>query len=193
MSATATAPVTPDELLQMPDEGAGYELVNGELKELAVSNESSRIAGRVCSRLDVYCESRQPGWVFPEGVSFRCFPDDPDRVRRADTAYIALDRMTPEQYRRRGHCTISPDLAVEVTSPTDNHDDVEEKLGDWLGAGALIVWIIHPPSQTVRVHRADGTYSFLWAADTLTAPDLLPGFAVPVADLFRLPGEPRPA
>ena len=149
MSTTAPPrPITPDDLLQMGDEGKGFELVGGELKEWTVSKESSRIAGRICTRLDVFCESRGVGYVFPEGMSYQCFPTDPTRVRRADTSFIALSRMPSATYRDEGHCTTVPDLVVEVISPNDNAEEVAEKIQDWLGAGVKLVWEVYPGRQT---------------------------------------------
>jgi Uma2 family endonuclease len=183
----ATVITTPDELLQMPDEGRGFELVNGELRELHVSKESTRASGLVYRLLQNFVEEQFPAWVYPEGMSYRCFPDDPARVRRADASLITLERMPLETYEDEGHCTTVPDLVAEVVSPNDLADEVEEKLDEWLAAGVKIVWIIHPNQKTVRVHRADGGYAFIQASDTLTAEGVLPGFSIPVAELFRQP------
>ena len=194
MSTTAPPrPITPEDLLHMPDEGSGFELVGGELKELNVSMQSSRIAGMIFSEFQHYSVAHHPAWVFPEGTSYRCFPDDPNRVRRPDVSIIALNRMTREQYYEDGHCRIAPDLAVEVVSPNDNAEDLEAKIGEWLAAGAQIVWVVNPSRQTVRIHRGDGGYAYLQSADTLAAEGVLPGFSCPVANLFRLPGEPAPS
>jgi len=185
----AAAPTTPEEVLLMPDEGQGYELVDGELREMNVSTESSRIAGTVYFELQSHAVAKGPAWVFPEGTSFRCFTDDPTRVRRADSSVIVLSRMPVATYEDEGHCTTVPDLVAEVVSPNDLAVDVEEKRDQWLEAGVKIVWIIHPNAKTVRIHRADGGYAFLKEADTLTAEGVLPGFSVPVAKLFVKPGQ----
>jgi Uma2 family endonuclease len=185
----ATVPITPEDLLLMPDEAQGYELVDGELREMNVSTESSRVSGIVYFELQSHAVASQPAWVFPEGTSFRCFPDDPMRVRRADTSVISLSRMPVGMYEDEGHCTTVPDLVAEVVSPNDLSHEVEEKRDQWLDAGVKVVWIIHPNTKTIHVHRADGSYSFLKEADTLTADGVLPGFSVPVARLFKKPGE----
>jgi Uma2 family endonuclease len=190
MSATLTpapAAVTPDDLLRMPDHGLGFELVDGELKELNVSFLSSFVAGQTYFYLQSHVGSRRLGWVSPEGTSFRCFPDDENRVRRADTAFHRLDRLTAEQAQAEGHCTVVPDLVVEVVSPNDLADEVNTKRIEWLDAGAQIVWVIHPLQQTIHAYRADGTVGHFRRTDSLTADPVLPGFRVPVADLFRLP------
>jgi len=192
MSAIATPPppaprLTPDDLLRLPDRGKGFELVGGELKELNVSYLSSYVAGQVFFQLQTHVGPNRLGWVSPEGTSFRCFPDDPTRVRRADTAFHRLDRLTPGQAASEGHCTVVPDLVVEVVSPNDLADDVNGKRVEWLEAGAALVWVINPPQRTVHAYRADGTVRVFGPNDTLTAEPVLPGFQVPVADLFRLP------
>jgi Uma2 family endonuclease len=191
MSAVLTAPpankLTPDDLFRLPDRGKGFELVDGELQELNVSFLSSFMAGRLFLQLALYVESNKLGWVSPEGTSFRCFPDDPDRVRRADTAFHVLGRLTEAQVTTEGHCTVVPDLVVEVVSPNDLADEVNQKRVEWLAAGAKLVWVIHPVQQTIHAYRADGTVGLFGRNDTLTGAPVLPDFRVAVADLFRLP------
>ncbi len=84
LATASAAKLTPDDLLRLPDEGNGFELVNGELVELNVSFLSSWVAGRVMARLINFVEPSGLGWVVSEGTSFRCFRAAPDRVRRAD-------------------------------------------------------------------------------------------------------------
>src|SRR5262245_22418980 len=111
--------VTPDELLRMPDQGQGYELVNGELKERNVSFWSTFVGRRASTILANYVEPRGLGWVNGEGTLYRCFPDDENRVRRADVTFHRIERLTPEQAGAEGHITVVPDLVVEVVSPND--------------------------------------------------------------------------
>ena len=191
MSAVLPPPpakvVTPDDLLRMPDQGQGYELVDGELKELNVSYLSSFVAGQVYFQLQSHVGPRRLGWVSPEGTSFRCFPDDEGRVRRADTAFHRLDRLPAEQATTDGHCTVVPDLVAEVVSPNDLAYEADAKRNEWMEAGAPLVWVIHPVQQTIHAYRADGTVTLFRRTDTLTAEPVLPEFRVPVAGLFQLP------
>lgn len=175
----------------MPDEGKGYELVDGRLQELNVSAKSSRVGAEFVFLLMLYSRTHQPGWVFQSDASFQCFPDDPNRVRRADAAFIALDRFTAEQYEAEGHITVCPDLVVEVISPNDLAAELNRKTEEWLQAGARLVWVIDPDAKLVYVHRPDGAAD-LRESDTLTGEPVLPGFSCRVADLFRLPQPPAP-
>lgn len=197
MTALLTAPppvkkLTADDLLAMPDQGKGFELVGGKLKELNVSYLSSFVAGRIFARLSDHVEQKNLGWLSPEGTSYRCVPDEPDKVRRADTAFHRLERLTVTQAKREGHCTVVPDLVVEVVSPNDLSYDVNEKCIEWLDAGARMVWLIHPVQQTIHAYRTDGSVVLFTRTDALTGEPVLPDFRVPVADLFRLPATTAP-
>jgi len=187
LAALPATKLTPDDLLRLPDGGKGFELVGGEFRELNVSYLSTYIAGEVFGQLRDHVRPRGLGWVSPEGVSYRCFPHEPGKVRRADVSFHALGRLTAARAEAEGFCTVVPDLVVEVVSPNDLADDVNEKRIEWLAAGARLVWVVHPVQQTIHAYRADGTVGLFARADTLTADPVLSDFRTPVADLFRLP------
>lgn len=193
MTALLTPPPvrkhTPDDLFLLPDHGKGFELVEGEMKELNVSFQSSFTAGQAYFYLQSHVRQHGLGWVSPEGTSYRCFPDEPTLVRRADTSFHAIGRITLEQARRQGHCTVVPDLVVEVVSPNDLAYEVNEKRIEWLEAGAKLVWVIDPVQETIHAYRADGTVHLFGRSDALTAEPVLPEFTVSVAELFQLPVE----
>jgi len=174
----------------MPDGGKGYELIDGQLKEKVVSFRSSRVGIRVAWFLETYCTTVAPGWVCGSDNGFQCFDAHPGRVRRPDVAFLAYPRMTEEQYVEEGFTHIAPDLVVEVVSPNNSAEEVDQKAADWLQAGVQEVWVLFPKTQHVHIFRTGGGYAFLREADTLTS-SVLPGFAVTVADLFRIPGRPQ--
>ena len=183
---------TPEELLKLPDRER-YELINGQLVERDVSTWASYVAGEIHSILRTHSRSNEAGWVLPEGTSYQCFPDQPTKVRRADVSLIRLDRLSLAQATAEGHLPIAPDLAVEVVSPNDNAYEVDEKVQDFLRAGARRVWVVNPQTQTVAVHRAEGIGAILRASDELSGEELLPGFRCPVSDFFRPPPGAMPA
>jgi Uma2 family endonuclease len=177
--------IPPEDLLTMPN-GDGFELVNGALVERNMGWESSWIASRLSHFLTSFCDANQLGWVAGADASYQCFPDDPTKVRRPDVSFIRGDRLAADD-RPEGHCRIAPDLAVEVISPNDLYSEVETKVDEYLRAGVQLVWVIDPPTRTVRVHRADGTLADLHEADQLSGENVLPGFRCAVRDLFRTP------
>ena len=187
---TAMPPLlTPEDLLAMPDDGHSYELLDGHLKKLNVSKESSRFGGRIVTSLNNHCDV-YGGWVYASDLGYRCFPNE-NRVRFADASYISFVTMPVVTYTDEGYCSTVPDLVAEVISPNDLAREVDAKIVEWLSVGVKVVWVLQPETNTIRVHRDDGTYEFLIEKDTLTEPGLLPGFTVPVADIFRRPTPPN--
>ena len=172
-------PVTPDELLHMAD-GDRYELVDGELVEKVLGALSGWVGNRIGAELDQYAR-HHGGWAFGDGVGYRCYADDFDRVRKPDASFIRVDRMAmpPE-----GFITVVPDLVVEVVSPSDVYYEVEAKVDEYLHAGVRLVWVINPPNMTVRIFQQRADVRQLGPADELTGGDVLPGFTCGVRSLF---------
>lgn len=187
---TATPSMTAADLLRMGSNGTSYELIGGRLRELKGSIGSSWVAGQILGHLMDHV--RQTGWVFGPGCGYQCFADEPERVLRPDVSYVSLERFPVARFQQecRGFVRVVPDIAVEVVAPDDLATDVYRRWMHWREAGAALVWVVYPDTPSLHIFRANGTCAVLSDDDTLTAPDVLPGFAVPVAELFRLPPAP---
>jgi Uma2 family endonuclease len=175
--------VTPEELLAMP-EGDHYELVDGVPVEQTMSLLASRVAVNLSHLLEGFCGDKGLGWVLDPSCGYRCFPWKPRQVRRPDVSFIARGRLPGEAQWSEGYLTIPPDLAVEVTSPSDVVYDLEEKVEEYLRAGVRLVWVIHPEVHAIQVIRGDGSGYRLRAGDELSGEEVVPGFRCPVASLF---------
>lgn len=177
--------ITPEELLRMPD-GVDYELVDGKLVERNMGMESSEIAARILILIGIFLRDKRLGRLFGADASYQCFPD-PDKVRKPDVSFIRAERLLGDRILK-GHCPIHPDLVVEVISPGDLAYEVEEKVAEYLAAGVPLVWVVNPPTRTVRIRRPrsspQGIGSELAETDTITGEDVLPGFSCAVRDFF---------
>ena len=167
-----------------------FELVNGVLIDRQIDWMSAFWGTNLLGLLGAFCAKHHSGWLNGSAAGYQCFhevcPDDPDRVRKPDGSFIALDRLSSDALPQ-GHCEIVPDLAVEVISPNDRYHEVEEKVDEYLQAGVRLVWVVHPQKKTIRIHRANGTMQDLHLADELSGEDVLVGFRCPVSEVFRLP------
>ena len=185
--ATDKTLVTPDQLLAMPD-AVGFELIDGELRERNMGSISSYVGGSVYFFLRGYVAAHRLGWVFPADGGFVCFPDAPKTLRRPDASFISRERLD-ESDIPQGWLRITPDLVVEVVSPHDTAYEVETKVDEFLKVGVPLIWVLIPPTRSIRVHRGDGSFAILRDGEILTGEDVIPGFTCPVADLF----DPFPA
>src|SRR5689334_14072565 len=109
--------LTPEQFEWLPDH-MGYELVDGHLKEKGMGLESSEIQCELSFRLKLWVRETRLGVVYESEAMYRCFPNNPDRVRKPDVSYIRRDRL-PGGRSPVGVSTVPPDLVVEVVSPNE--------------------------------------------------------------------------
>ena len=95
---------------------------------------------------------------------------------------FGLDRTLSLDLKRRFEG--APDLAVEIISPSETAAEIAHKVGQYLHAGVEVVWVIYPEDQTIHVFESSKNGRILEADDLLEAPGLLPGFSIPVSELF---------
>jgi len=108
---------------------------------------------------------------------------DPDTVVGPDIAFygIAKQPSLPE-----GYFEVPPDLAVVVLPPDDERANVRAKIKLYIEAGVRIVWVIDGETRTVTVYAGDLHGVEHDEADTLTAADILPGFSLPIEQIFAV-------
>jgi Uma2 family endonuclease len=173
---------TADALLAEPYD-KGYELEDGLLVEMKVSVESSWVAGEIFGRLRDVCRAEQLGWVFPEGTSYQCFPDHPNRVRKPDVSFIRSGRI-PGEKLTAGHLKLAPDLVVEVLSPNDLIYRVDRKVRQYFEVGVQLVWVVNPDARTIVAHLPDGAARVYTDSQEIPAAPVLPTLRFRVADVF---------
>lgn len=175
--------VTAEELLRLPGRGRRYELVKGELRSMPpAGGEHGVVAGEFLGRIREHVRAHRLGLVFAAETGFR-LARDPDTVRAPDVAFVAAGRL-PGDRPPATFPELAPDLVVEVVSPFDTASEVEEKVLEWLRAGARLVWLAYPSTRTVGVYRALDSIRLLTQDDRLDGEDVLPGFSCPVSELF---------
>jgi Uma2 family endonuclease len=183
MSATLTKPVTADELLAMPDDGYRYELVKGELRKMAPTGHKHGIVTMdVAGPLHQHVRENNLGAVYGAETGF-VITQNPDTVRAPDVAFVRRERIE-RAGNVKSYWIGQPDLAVEVVSPGDTFAEVEEKVAEWLEAGTGAVWVVSPKLRTVTVYRSLTDIVTLTERDTLDGGNLVPGFRLPISQIF---------
>lgn len=172
---------TADDLLQMPENGTHYELIRGELIEMSPTNAvHGALAAELLIFLGNHIRAHKLGQVFAAETGFT-LSQNPDTVLAPDVAFISTERARPlaEKYS-----TIAPDLAIEVVSPGNSATEMNEKTVLYFQAGSRQVWIVYPKSRTIHFYTAANKVAILGSEDTLDADPVLPGFKLPLHELF---------
>lgn len=171
------------ELWAMGDVGPA-ELVEGEIKHLM---PTGRLHGRIETILGMlilqYLLNNRIGEVYTGEVGIYT-KRHPDTVRAADVAYISNKRL--QQSTSDGYLEVAPELVVEIMSPNDRWSEVYEKIEEYFAIGVLVVLVIDPKLEQVRVYRSADDVIRLTKEDELTIEEILPGFRVTIASLFQL-------
>ena len=115
------------------------------------------------------------------------------QVRMPDVAFTRWERFPGGVLPTEPIPDFAADLAVEVLSEGNTPAEIDRKLSEYFACGAKLVWVIDPDTRTARAYTAPTDPAVLTAADALDGGDVLPGFRLPLADLFaKLPPETKP-
>jgi len=175
--------LTAADLLRLDGEGVRGELIRGVLCEtMPAGQEHGEIVVNLVIALGAFIKPRRLGRLAASDSGV-WLERGPDTVREPDIAYFSAARM-PLGERITGYAQISPDLVVEVVSPSDSRRAANDKALMWLRYGVRLVWVVHPETRTIEIHCEDQPVAVLGAADALDGGDVLPGFTCPVADVF---------
>jgi len=173
--------ITAAELEQLPDDDSvRIELDEGELITMPPAGmDHGNYEIEIGRLLANFVRMHDLGKVYGAETGFRLTADT---VRAPDAAFVRKQRLA--DVHRQGFGRGAPDLAVEVFSPSDSVRQLMRKVKQYFAAGCHTVWIVYPDRREIQILEATGTDRLLGSADTLEAPELLPGFSAPVNAIF---------
>lgn len=185
--STTTRLITADELLTMPHyEGRNsirLALIRGELKKMSPTGGTHGIlCARIATAITNFVDEKSLGEVFGAETGF-IIERDPDTVIGADVAFVSHERMKDVENLDK-FLPFAPDLAVEVLSPGNTVQEIDEKIARYFAAGSRAVWVFDPKRRTVAVYRSPSGVRILGGQDALDGGEVLPGFALDLAKLF---------
>jgi Uma2 family endonuclease len=157
------------------------ELVDGVLVEKVMGLLESYLAANLIHRLKTFIDPRNLGFVSAPDGPFRLMPK---LVRYPDVAFVSWEQLPSKELPTRPMPDLAPALAIEVLSEGNTEGEMDRKLRDYFVNGVKLVWFVDPSARTVQVFTAPDESVTLKESDTLTGDDVLPGFAVPVREVF---------
>lgn len=182
MIAITARLLTAEEFAALPAGPLRRELVQGKVVEtMPPGGLHGIIAARIAAALVQWSAHGDYGLVGVE--SGFVLARDPDTVRAPDVYYVRRERL-PTGEAEEGFWTITPDLAVEIVSPSDTAEELHACVRDYLTAGSAAVWVVYPRSRTLVAHTPDGLARTFGPDSALESPDLLPGLRLEVSELF---------
>ncbi len=179
--------ITDLEQLQSEHPEWQMELVEGKIIVSPPSDyESEEIGARLSTFLNIWVMPRKLGRVTGSGAGFilpNIEEDDLEKrnLRSPDVSFVRADRL---KKTKRDFVELVPDLMVEIKSKSDRIKPLEEKIQLFLQLGSIVGILIDPDKLTVTVYRINQAPVVLQNGDTLTLPDLLPGWELAILELW---------
>ena len=191
--ATATPPDLEHVELPIVEPDSDYEIVDGRIvKEPPLGAYEMRMANRLARSIVLFDPSGELGDAVVEVLFI--LNNEPMLRRRPDMAFVSQERWPADRSMdREAAWDVIPDLAVEITSPTDLIDDLMDKVEEYFSAGVRLVWVIYPKQRRIYAYQSPKGVTILGAGDELDGGAVLPGFRIPLTPFFELRGgEPTP-
>jgi Uma2 family endonuclease len=178
--------ITDLEQLQTEHPEWQMELVEGNIILMGPSDyESEEIGARLITFLNIWVMSRKLGRVTGSSAGFILSQIEQDsekrNLRTPDVSFVRADRL---KKTKRDFVELVPDLMVEIKSNTDKIQPLEEKIQLFIKLGSTVGILIDPDMLTVTVYRLNQAPVILQNGDTLTFPDLLPGWELAISELW---------
>jgi Uma2 family endonuclease len=173
------------EFSHLPDnQSKRLQLIEGVIHEMPpAGGEHGGMALDLGSLIRGHVKAHDLGYTTAAETGYILFnnPDGKDTVVAPDVGFIAKARLP--QGLPKGYIPLAPDLAVEVVSPGDSADGIDQKVVLYLRYGTRLVWIWYPKTKTVIAHTTTGLQRF-GISDTLDGGDVLPGFKLSIREIF---------
>jgi Uma2 family endonuclease len=162
------------------------ELVDGVLVEKAVGYYESRLAAVLIYFLEAYLDREGRGIVLGADGTLRIMPR---LVRIPDVSFISWGKLPNRRLPAEPIPDLVPDLAVEVLSAGNTPGEMRRKLREYFSAGVLLVWLIDPRTHTAETYTAPEQMVPVGEDQSLEGGTVLPGFVLPLRQLFARAGQ----
>jgi Uma2 family endonuclease len=164
-----------------------YEIVDGRRLEKSMGAYEVSLMSLLGMYLGHHCLTHDLGTAVVEMLFNFGIEGQPQR--RPDVAFVSFEKWPKaRKIPSENAWQVVPDLAVEVVSPTNTANEVEEKVVEYIKAGVRLVWVVHPTTSRVYVHDGSSTVKVVSRAEDLDGGGVLPGFQLPLSTLFS--GDP---
>ena len=159
-----------------------FELVNGQLVEKSMGFHEQWVDSVLYKFFILFLHQNDIGRAVLEAKF--ALPNTGNR-RIPDLAYISYSTWPRNKpFPKKAYANMAPDLAVEVISPSDGGRDIVDKMLEYFRAGCKAVWVVWPNAEQIHVYSSPKSVKIYGVTDTLEGDPVVPGFRLPLIELF---------
>lgn len=180
---TRSENLTEEQLLSLPHIGKA-EMIDGRLIVAPAGSEHGGTSMQLGRLLLNYVDEHRLGWVFDSSTGFYMRSGD---LLSPDVAFVSAARLKGMKRLPRRFFQGSPDLLAEVLSPNDTPHEIERKMTEYFASDTKLAWLVDPATKTVTPYHDAKPGRVLSGSDVLDGEDVVPGFTLPLEQLFAQP------
>ena len=169
-------------LMAIPKERGRFELIDGKLTRMSpAGSEHGYVGVRIASAIHKYVAARRSGLVYDSSTGFRL---DPENVLSPDVSYASRESVQKSNTRPGEFFRGTPELAVEVISPSERRGKIRLKVEKYFACGTRLVWLVYPLKKRVDIYTSPDEMISKEANEALDGGEVLPGFRLPLDEIF---------
>jgi len=145
-------------------------------------SETGNRNGELFFQIKLWNKQSKLGQVFDSSTGFKL---SNGAVRSPDVSWVANSKwnsLTKQQ--RRKFAPIDPDFVLELMSPTDDLDQLQNKMREYINCGVHLGWLINPDDRQVEIYRQGKEKEVLNHPLTLSGEEVLSGLVVDLSEIL---------
>jgi Uma2 family endonuclease len=181
-----TEKITEDILEQLSRQNPEQRLEINTQGQLVVMPPTGSLTSEKNSDLNYQIQSwnRQSklGKVFDSSGGFKL---SNGAIRSPDVSWVTLNKwnsLSREQQKK--FAPIDPDFVIELMSPTDRPEELQQKMNEYISCGVKLGWLINPDERQVEIYRRDRDKKIINNPSSLSGEDILPGLTIDLIEIF---------
>ena len=166
-----------------PDARLETDKLGNLISTSPTGTESGKRNGDLFLQVGIWNRSTKLGIVFDSSTGFKL---SNGAVRSPDVSWVRIETwksLSKEQKRK--FAPIDPDFVIELMSPTDELEQVQDKMQEYMDCGVRLGWLINPDEKQVEIYRQGQEKEVLDNSITLSGEDIMPGLVVELAEIWQ--------
>jgi Uma2 family endonuclease len=161
-----------------------FELTaNGELIIMPpTGGETGKRNSDLITDLVIWNRQTKLGVVFDSSTGFQL---SNGAKRSPDVAWITISKWnslkTEEKQKFLPFC---PDFVIELRSPTDRLETLQNKMQEYISNGTFLGWLINPQDRQVEIYRLGKDVEVLNSPQTISGENVLLGFVLNLTSIW---------
>ena len=133
-------------------------------------------------QIGIWNKQNKLGKVFDSSTGFK-LPND--AVRSPDVSWISLFKWNAlSATQRKKYLPLAPDFVIELMSPTDSLNELQNKMKEYMNCGVRLGWLINPEDRQVEIYRHSKDTEILDNPQSLSGEDVMPSLIVDLSEIL---------